>query len=133
MRPIAVSDVAEEREGDRVSTHAHNTLVGALQLAHALPYADLPSATLVAAAILLGNRLIPHIPLPFVAVLGSIAASAAFQFSAHGIATIGPVPGGLPAFGLPSVTWSEVLALLPVAATDGCCRDLTSWHRAPAG
>jgi SulP family sulfate permease len=103
-----------------VTTHAHNTLVGAWQLARALPYADLPTATLatlVAAAILLGNRLIPHIPLPFVAVLGSIAASAAFQFSAHGIATIGPVPGGLPAFGLPSVTWSEVLALLPVAAS----------------
>jgi MFS superfamily sulfate permease-like transporter len=103
-----------------LTTHAHNTLVNAWELARALPYANLPAAalaTLVAAAILLGNRLIPHIPLPFLAVLGSIAASAAFDFSAHGIATIGPVPGGLPALGLPSVTWSEILALLPVAAS----------------
>ena len=103
-----------------VTTQAHNTLVGAWELARALPYANLPTAALavlVAAAILLGNRLIPSIPIPFVAVLGSIAASAAFQFSAHGIAVIGPVPGGLPALGLPSVTWSETLTLLPVAAS----------------
>ena len=30
---------------------------------------------------------------------------------------IGPVPGGLPAIGLPDVTWSEALTLLPVAAS----------------
>ena len=103
-----------------LTTHAHNTLVSAWQLARMLPSANLPAAalaTLVAAAILLGNRLIPSIPLPFVAVLGSIAASAALHFEAHGIAIIGPVPGGLPALGLPSVTWSEILALLPVAAS----------------
>ena len=92
-----------------LTTHAHNTLVNAWELARALPYANLPAAalaTLVAAAILLGNRLIPHIPLPFLAVLGSIAASAAFDFSAHGIVSIGPVPGGLPARVFPSVTWN---------------------------
>jgi sulfate permease, SulP family len=103
-----------------VTIQAHNTLVGAWQLVRILPSANLPTAalaTVVAVAILLGNRLTPRIPLPFVAVLGSIAASAVFHFAAHGIAIIGPVPGGLPAFGLPSVTWSEVLALVPVAAS----------------
>jgi hypothetical protein len=103
-----------------LTTHAHNALVNAWQLARALPDTNLPTAavaTLVTAAILLGNRLIPRIPLPFVAVLGSIAASVAFHFAAYGIAVIGPVPGGLPALGLPSVTWSEILALLPVAAS----------------
>ena len=35
----------------------------------------------------------------------------------RGIAVIGPVPGGLPSIGLPIVTWSETLALLPVAAS----------------
>ena len=29
------------------------------------------------------------------------------HFTAHGIAVIGPVPGGLPVLGLPAVTWSE--------------------------
>ena len=51
------------------------------------------------------------------AVVGTIAASAAFDFAAHGIAIIGPVPGGLPSIALPAVTWSETLALLPVAAS----------------
>jgi MFS superfamily sulfate permease-like transporter len=51
------------------------------------------------------------------AVVGTIAASAAFHLAQHGIAVIGPVPGGLPSIGLPDVTWSETLALLPVAAS----------------
>jgi MFS superfamily sulfate permease-like transporter len=101
-------------------TSAHNTLVQAWQLARTLPHANLPTVALsafVAAAILLGNRLVPRIPLPLGAVLGSIVASAAFHFAAHGIATIGPVPGGLPGLGLPAVTWEETLTLLPVAAS----------------
>ncbi len=103
-----------------LSTDAGNTIVQAWQLARALPHANLPTvalATLVAVAILLGNRLIPRVPLPLVAILGTIAASAAFDFAAHGIAVIGPVPGGLPSLGLPDVTWSESLALLPVAGS----------------
>ena len=82
-----------------LATNAGNTIVQAWQLAPRLPHANLPTvalAALVAAAILLGNRLIPRVPLPLVAVLGTIAASAAFHFAAHGIAIIGPVPGGLP-------------------------------------
>ena len=103
-----------------VSSTAGNSIVRAWQLARALPQANLPTvalATFVAAAILLGKRLLPRVPLPLVAVLGSIAASAAFDFAAHGIAVIGPVPGGLPVLGLPAVTWGESLALLPVAGS----------------
>jgi MFS superfamily sulfate permease-like transporter len=103
-----------------ITANADNPLVAAWRLARALPHANLPSvvlATLVAAAILLGNRFVPRIPLSLVAVLGTIAASAAFNFAAHGIAIIGPVPGGLPALGFPAVTWSESLALLPVAGS----------------
>jgi high affinity sulfate transporter 1 len=103
-----------------LSTSAGSTIAQAWQVAHALPHANLPTvalATLVTAAILLGNRLIPRVPLPLLAVVGTIAASAAFDFAAHGIAVIGPVPGGLPSLGLPAVTWSESLALLPVAGS----------------
>ena len=49
--------------------------------------------------------------------MGTIAASAEFRFAERGIAVIGPVPGGLPSIGLPDVTWSETLELLPVAAS----------------
>ena len=44
-------------------------------------------------------------------------ASAAFHLADRGIAVVGPVPGGLPSIGLPEVTWSDTLALLPVAAS----------------
>ena len=40
-----------------------------------------------------------------------------FHFAERGIAVIGPVPGGLPSIKLPDVSWSESLALLPVAAS----------------
>ena len=50
-------------------------------------------------------------------MVGAIAASAEFRFADRGIAVIGPVPGGLPSIGLPHVTWSEILALLPVAGS----------------
>jgi MFS superfamily sulfate permease-like transporter len=71
----------------------------------------------VAGSILIGNRVVPRLPVSLVAVVGTIAASAAFSFAERGIAVIGPVPGGLPPIGLPDVTWSEALALLPVAAS----------------
>jgi MFS superfamily sulfate permease-like transporter len=59
----------------------------------------------------------PRLPFSLFAVVGTIAASAAFHFAERGIAVIGPVPGGLPSIGLPDVGWSETVALLPVAAS----------------
>jgi high affinity sulfate transporter 1 len=103
-----------------LDVHEHNSLMQLWRIVHALPGFNQPtlviSATVVA-AILLGNRFIPRIPLPFFAVIGTIVLSAEFHFAARGIAVIGPVPGGLPTLGLPTVTWSETLALLPVAAS----------------
>ena len=74
------------------------------------------SATVVA-SVLAGHRLAPRFPVALLIVVGSIAASAAFGFAQRGIAIVGPVPGGLPSFGLPDVSWREVVALLPVAAS----------------
>ena len=103
-----------------VTVHAHNTLLQAWEILQNLPRANLPTlalSALVAGSILLGKRVVPRIPLSLFAVVGTIAASAAFHFAERGIAVIGPVPGGLPAIGLPNVAWSEALALLPVAAS----------------
>jgi SulP family sulfate permease len=103
-----------------IAVRSERTLVQAWEVLRGLPASNLPTvalSVLVAGGILLGKRFARRIPLPLFAVLGTTAASAAFGFAAHGIAVIGPVPGGLPSIGLPEVSWSEVLALLPVAAS----------------
>jgi high affinity sulfate transporter 1 len=103
-----------------VAVHSHRTLLQAWEILQGLPRPNLPTlglSTLVAGSILLGNRVAPRLPLSLFAVVGTIAASAAFSFAERGIAVIGPVPGGLPSIALPDVTWSETLALLPVAAS----------------
>jgi SulP family sulfate permease len=113
-----------------VTVAAHRTLGQAWELLQGLERTSLPTlalAVLVAGSILLGKRVAPHLPLPLVAVAGTIAASAAFHFAEAGIAVIGPVPGGLPLIGLPpigqppigqpGVTWNDTLTLLPIAAS----------------
>ena len=103
-----------------VTVASRYTLVQLWETLRQLPQANLPTlalSVLVAGGILLGKRVAPRWPLPLFAVVGTIVASAAFRFAQHGIAVIGPVPGGLPSIGLPDVTWSETLALLPVAAS----------------
>jgi SulP family sulfate permease len=72
---------------------------------------------LVAGSILLGHHLPPRVPVSLFAIVETIAASARFHFAESGIAIIGPVPGGLPMIRLPEASWSETLALVPVAAS----------------
>ncbi|WP_321787151.1 SulP family inorganic anion transporter [Burkholderia pyrrocinia] len=74
-------------------------------------------AALVVVAILACKRFLPRMPMPMIAVAGSIAASHAFGFAAHGIAVLGPVAGGFPPLRWPSVTWQQFLDLVPVAAS----------------
>ena len=103
-----------------VAIQSHRTLVQAWEVLRGLPRLDIPTAALsalVAGSILVGHRLAPRLPVALFAVVGTIAASAAFDFAAHGIAIIGPVPGGLPSIAFPAVTVSETLALVPVAAS----------------
>ncbi|PRX33158.1 high affinity sulfate transporter 1 [Paraburkholderia sp. BL18I3N2] len=72
---------------------------------------------LVVVAILTCKRFLPRVPVPLIAVVAGIAASDFYRFSAHGIAVLGPVAGGLPPLRVPSVTWQQMLDLLPVAAS----------------
>ena len=67
--------------------------------------------------VLVLRRLAPRLPGALFAVVGAIAASAAFDFSGHGIAVIERVTGGLPPIGLPDVSWGEIRPLLPVAGS----------------
>jgi sulfate permease, SulP family len=103
-----------------ISVSSHGTLAQGWEILHGLPGSSLPTvalSALVAGSILLCKRIAPRIPLSLFAVAGTITASAVFHFAERGIAVIGPVPGGLPAIGLPDVSWSEALTLLPVAAS----------------
>jgi high affinity sulfate transporter 1 len=61
------------------------------------------------------ERFVPRFPGALVAVVGMIAASAAFHWGSHGVSLVGDVPGGLPRIGLPDVSWKEVLPVLPVS------------------
>jgi sulfate permease, SulP family len=103
-----------------IAASSHYSLGKLWELLQGLPEVNLPTLTLagfVACAVLLGNRFAPRLPLALIAVVGSVAASAAFHFGARGIAVVGPVPGGLPSIGLPRVSLRETLELLPVAAS----------------
>jgi high affinity sulfate transporter 1 len=103
-----------------VATQSHQTVFQAWEFLRGLPRLDVPTSVLsvlVAASILLGRRGAPRLPVALIAVVGTIAASAAFDFAGRGIAVIGPVPGGLPTIALPEASWSEILALMPVAAS----------------
>lgn len=96
------------------------TLQQLWQLAHGVALFSRPTlilSVLVVGGLLAGRRLAPKIPVALVLVMGAIAASAALHLEALGVATLGPIPRGLPRLSLPVVTWSEMLQLLPVAAS----------------
>src|SRR5215472_13211540 len=103
-----------------VPVHGSRTVEQFAQVVRAVRQVHVPTlgvSTAVVAVILACRALAPRLPGPLVVVVGAVAASAAFDFSRHGIAVIGPVPGGLPHLGLPDVGWRDVRVLLPVAAS----------------
>ncbi len=103
-----------------IEVHSRRTPVQWYEIAHSLPSTHLPtllvSASVLAVVVVL-RRVAPKFPGPLVAVVGATAASYLWKFSAHGIATIGPVTGGLPHFGLQLASLRDLPALLPIAAS----------------
>jgi MFS superfamily sulfate permease-like transporter len=91
-----------------------------------LPRVNLPTMALAAsvlAFVLVLRRFAPKLPAALVAVVAAIWASSALNFAGHGIATIGPVAGGLPHLGwmgllsFREMTWKEVETLGTVSAS----------------
>jgi SulP family sulfate permease len=70
-------------------------------------------------AILVGfKRWVRAVPGGLVAVVGLIAVSWIFDLSSHGVATLGPVPSGLPHVGFPQgVTWEDASGLLATSVS----------------
>ena len=103
-----------------VPVDARKTVGQLAQIARGVSGVHVPTLSVsaaVVAVVLACRALAPRIPGPLLAVVGAVVASATLNFSALGIAVIGPIPGGLPRLGLPAVGWREVWMLLPVAAS----------------
>jgi H+-transporting ATPase len=101
-----------------VAVDSPHTLEQLWQVAEHLPQTHPPTlavAALVVTLILVAQALAPRLPMALVLVVGTIWASHAYNFAGLGIATLGAVPGGLPSLALPSVSWHEILALIPIA------------------
>ena len=57
----------------------------------------------------------PRFPGALVAVAGMIAASAWYGWGNHGVEVIGAVPGGLPQFTLPDVSWRDIGLVITIS------------------
>ncbi len=100
--------------------YSRRTVMQFIEICRGLPSIHLPTllvsiSVLVVAAGL--KRFAPKAPGPLVAVVGATAASALWHFSAHGVATIGALTGGLPHVALHWLPWGEILALIPIAGS----------------
>jgi SulP family sulfate permease len=103
-----------------VDVHSHRTVGQLVEAIRGLSEVRLPVlgiSVAVVACILASRRLAPMLPGPLIAVAAAMTASALYDFAGHGISVVGPVAGGLPALGLPHVSWKDAAALLPVAGS----------------
>ena len=67
----------------------------------------------IALAVLFGlERVAPRIPAGLVVLVLGIAASKALDLESHGVAVVGSIPAGLPSITLPSVSTSDLAALV---------------------
>ncbi|MDR3773421.1 MAG: SulP family inorganic anion transporter [Terracidiphilus sp.] len=116
--------VLSEMMGEPVDSR--RPVVQLWEVLRGLPRAHLPTVALsvsVLGFVLLLRRFAPKLPGALVAVVAAIASSAALDFSGHGIATIGPVSGGLPHLGfmgllsLGSMSWQQIEQLITVSAS----------------
>jgi sulfate permease, SulP family len=98
----------------------HNALaqiVSALMRLGSTHIATLAISVAVLAVIVGAGRVAPRIPGALIAVIGAIAASAAFDFAGKGVNTIGNVPSGLPSLSLPPLHVNGIQHVLACTAS----------------
>jgi high affinity sulfate transporter 1 len=72
--------------------------------------------SVVSLATLFGLRhLVPKLPAALLVVVTAIGLSWAFDFAAHDVTVVGPIPAGLPSFEIPSPSFADVVRLAPAA------------------
>jgi high affinity sulfate transporter 1 len=67
------------------------------------------------AVLVLGKIFLKNKPVALFVVMGGIVASSWLGLESKGVALLGTVPQGLPAFGLPAIQWEDLNDLLPLA------------------
>ncbi|NJB87049.1 SulP family sulfate permease [Lewinella marina] len=98
------------------TTYLHDT---AIQLVAHLDSLHWPTAllgTLTLLALAAGKRWWPRLPVMLIWVVAATGLVYLLRLDQTGIAVVGEVPAGLPAFSTPALDWSVVGELLPVAA-----------------
>lgn len=101
-----------------VKVTAQDSIQQIVQVFQQIGHTSLPTvlvSLVVLGGIGWGRAWRPTLPIPLVVVLGSIGASYFGHFTQYGIATVGPIPGGLPSLSLPSITIHELMEVLPIA------------------
>jgi len=71
--------------------------------------------TLTAIGMIAASAYFPRAPVALIGLLVATAVVAVFDLDEHGVHLIGSIPAGIPSPGIPDVSGSEVLALLPAA------------------
>ncbi|KAA0997317.1 SulP family inorganic anion transporter [Paraburkholderia panacisoli] len=103
-----------------LAKQGHGPLMQLISVLQRVAEANTPTTALSLAVlvVIVGcKRLAPRAPGALIAVIGSIVASAVFNFAARGIAVTGEVPGGLPSFYLPPLHMNEINQVLATAAS----------------
>jgi high affinity sulfate transporter 1 len=103
-----------------VPIESRKTLVQFFEVCRRLPHVHLPTvfvAVSVLAFVLVLRRFAPRVPGALLVIVGATAASAIWDFARRGIATIGPIAGGLPHLAIPDAHWSDILPMAPIAGS----------------
>ncbi|MEY3786660.1 MAG: hypothetical protein RLZ75_867 [Pseudomonadota bacterium] len=101
-----------------IPVNAHKTIAQLQQIINGLNSINYPTLTisvLVVSGILGFRHFHPRLPASLFAVVAGISISYIYHFSSYGIEVIGPIPGGLPSLNFPSVSWNDLLKLVPIA------------------
>lgn len=61
------------------------------------------------------RRVMPRLPAALIIVVTAIGVSWSLDLASHGVAVVGPIPSGLPAFAIPTPGFADVLQLVPAA------------------
>jgi SulP family sulfate permease len=103
-----------------VTAGGKETLTKLVDTGRALPHvrwADVAVSIGVIVVVVVARRINRRIPGLLIAVIIAIIVSWATDLAGHGVAVVGPVPGGLPSLGLPALGWHDAAALLGVAVS----------------
>jgi sulfate permease, SulP family len=109
-----------------VSVDSRRPMIQLWEIFHEFSRVHLPTvavSTAVLGFVLILRRFAPRIPAALIAVVAAIVASTLIGFAGHGIATIGPVIGGLPQLGMMNLItlrgmgWKEMELLFTVSAS----------------